>query len=208
MRKILCSPSFAFDSANVKYGFWTWPKTIHFKVQGKRWKRERCSRSTIWSMPASFIFRHFELRTWQLIGLYLGPTQLCKPLAYAFWIKTMSIFYHFWSVQNKNVSVWMDWVQRQPVLELALWARCCTSPTWQLHAALSVYPQFWGHWAFIYSRYCSYSSLIHNDVLPTTRHVSEDRKLFDVGEIFFFCCQRRNKTLGTTIVSAWLILNS
>ena len=65
---------------------------------------------------------------------------------------------------------------------------------WQLHAALSVYPKFWGHWAFIYSRYCSYSSLILTDVLPTTRHVSEERKLFDVGEIFFFCLQRKNKT--------------
>ena len=32
------------------------------------------------------------------------------------------------------------------------------------------------------------------DVLPTTRHVSEERKLFDVGEIFFFCLQRKNKT--------------
>ena len=27
------------------------------------------------------------------------------------------------------------------------------------------------------------TGLIHNDVLPTTRHVSEERKLFDVGEI-------------------------
>ena len=26
MSKILCSPSFAFDSAHVKYGVWTWPK--------------------------------------------------------------------------------------------------------------------------------------------------------------------------------------
>ena len=26
MRKILCSPSLAFDSAHVKYGVWTWPK--------------------------------------------------------------------------------------------------------------------------------------------------------------------------------------
>ena len=25
MRKILCSPSLAFDSAHVKYGVWTWP---------------------------------------------------------------------------------------------------------------------------------------------------------------------------------------
>ena len=77
--------------------------------------------------------------------------------------------------------------------------------TWQLHAALSVYPKFWDHWAFIYSRYCSYSSLIHNDVLPTTWHVSQERKLFDVGEIFFFYKQRRIKTLGTKIMSAWLI---
>ena len=38
------------------------------------------------------------------------------------------------------------------------------------------------------------SSLILTDVLPTTRHVSEERKLFDVGEIFFFCLQRKNKT--------------
>ena len=44
----------------------------------------------------------------------------------------------------------------------------CAGQAWQLHAALSVYPKFWGHWAFIYSLYCSYSSLIHNDVLPTT----------------------------------------
>ena len=51
----------------------------------------------------------------------------------------------------------------------------------------------------IYSRYCSYSSLIHNDVLLTTRHVSKERKLFDVGEIFFFYYQRRNKTLGTNV---------
>ena len=57
-----------------------------------------------------------------------------------------------------------------------------------------MYPKFWGHWAFIYSRYCSYSSLILTDVLPTTRHVFEERKLFDVGEIFFFCLQRKNKT--------------
>ena len=64
-------------------------------------------------------------------------------------------------------------------------------------------PQFWGHWAFIYSSYCSYSLLIHNDVLSTTWHVSEKRKLFDVGEIFFFYYQRRNKTLGTKIMSAW-----
>ena len=71
-----------------------------------------------------------------------------------------------------------------------------------------MYPKFWGHWAFIYSRYCSYSSLIHNDVLPTTRHVSEVLKLFDVGEIFFFCLQRRNKTLGTRIMSAWLIFTA
>ena len=27
MSKILCSPSFAFDSAHVKYGVWTWPKS-------------------------------------------------------------------------------------------------------------------------------------------------------------------------------------
>ena len=28
MSKILCSPSFAFDSAHVKYGVWTGPKDI------------------------------------------------------------------------------------------------------------------------------------------------------------------------------------
>ena len=28
MRKILCSPSLAFDSAHVKYVVWTWPKFI------------------------------------------------------------------------------------------------------------------------------------------------------------------------------------
>ena len=51
--------------------------------------------------------------------------------------------------------------------------------TWQLHAALSVYPKIWGHWAFIYSSYCSYSSLIHNDVLATTR-----RKMIKLTELF------------------------
>ena len=30
MRKILCSPSLAFDSAPVKYGVWTWPKKVYF----------------------------------------------------------------------------------------------------------------------------------------------------------------------------------
>ena len=77
--------------------------------------------------------------------------------------------------------------------------------SWQLHVASSVYPIFWDHWAFIYSHYCSYSSLIHSNVLPTTRHVSEERKPLDVGEIFFFYQQRRNKTLGIKIMSAWLI---
>ena len=30
VRKILCSPSLAFDSAPVKYGVWTWPKKVYF----------------------------------------------------------------------------------------------------------------------------------------------------------------------------------
>ena len=30
MSKILCSPSFALDSAHVKYGVWTWPQTPYF----------------------------------------------------------------------------------------------------------------------------------------------------------------------------------
>ena len=28
MRKILCSPLLAFDSAHVKFGVWTWPKSV------------------------------------------------------------------------------------------------------------------------------------------------------------------------------------
>ena len=31
MSKILCSPSFAFDSAHVKYGVWTWPDIRKFR---------------------------------------------------------------------------------------------------------------------------------------------------------------------------------
>ena len=38
MRKILCSPSLAFDSAYVKYGVWTWPKSV--RLGGIRfWER-------------------------------------------------------------------------------------------------------------------------------------------------------------------------
>ena len=41
MSKILCSPSFACDSAHVKYGVWTWPKAdlIQQSISGRRcWK--------------------------------------------------------------------------------------------------------------------------------------------------------------------------
>ena len=75
----------------------------------------------------------------------------------------------------------------------------------QLHPALSVYPKFWGHWAFIYSRYCSYSSQIHNDVQPTTPHVSEECKLLWCWWDIFLLLQRGNRTLGTKIMSVWLI---
>ena len=36
MRKILCSPSLAFDSAHVKYGVWTWPESQTWKSEFKQ----------------------------------------------------------------------------------------------------------------------------------------------------------------------------
>ena len=38
MRKILCSPLLAFDSAHVKYGVWTWPNYVFFSAYMVGWK--------------------------------------------------------------------------------------------------------------------------------------------------------------------------
>ena len=53
MSKILYSPSFAFDSAHVKYGVWTWPQTPstlrarNLKSEGLLWKRSKCFPCTV-----------------------------------------------------------------------------------------------------------------------------------------------------------------
>ena len=59
----------------------------------------------------------------------------------------------------------------------------------QLHADLSVYPKFWGHQVFIYSKLLffliTHSCRVFAD---HTVHFAE-RKFFDVGEKYFFCFQ-------------------
>ena len=64
-----------------------------------------------------------------------------------------------------------------------------------LHCDLSVNLENRGRLVFIFSSYCSCSLIIHNYYLPKMRLVSEERKTFDVGEIYFFCLNGRSWNL-------------